>query len=110
MSVDGSVSMGGKGGGQNSETWEILLQSVIVPSLCGIGIVGNVLNIFVLTRQRMRRSLRMSDQAVHVGLVGLAVSDMAVCLLTLPRAFLSEYKLLFDANMEPIRLYYQVCL
>ena len=93
---------------QNSATWELLLQSVLVPSLCGVGIVGNALNIFVLTRQRMRRSVRLPDQAVHVGLVGLAVSDMIVCLLTLPRAFLPEYKLVFDASSEVLALHYQV--
>jgi hypothetical protein len=93
---------------QNSATWELLLQSVLVPSLCGVGIVGNALNIFVLTRQRMRRSVRLPDQAVHIGLVGLAVSDMAVCLLTLPRAFLPELKLVFDSNSEIWALHYQV--
>lgn len=93
---------------QNSATWELLLQSILVPSLCGVGVVGNALNIVVLTRQRMRRSVRLPDQAVHVGLIGLAVSDMAVCLLTLPRAVLPEYKLVFDSRREFWALHYQV--
>jgi len=93
---------------RNSATWELLLQSVLVPALCAVGIVGNSLSIFVLTRQRMRRSARLPERAVHVGLVGLAVSDMAVCLLTLPRAFVPEYQLMFDADSEALAFYYQV--
>jgi len=93
---------------RNSATWELLLQSVLMPALCAVGIVGNSLSIFVLTRQRMRRSAQLPERAVHVGLVGLAVSDMAVCLLTLPRAFVPEYQLMFDANSETLAFYYQV--
>jgi len=93
---------------RNSATWELLLQSVLLPALCVVGIVGNSLSIFVLTRQRMRRSAQLPERAVHVGLVGLAVSDMAVCLLTLPRAFVPEYQLMFDADSETLAFYYQV--
>jgi len=93
---------------RNSATWELLLQSVLVPALCAVGIIGNSLSIFVLTRQRMRRSAQLPERAVHVGLVGLAVSDMAVCLLTLPRAFVPEYQLMFDADSETLAFYYQV--
>jgi len=102
--TSGSSSMSAR----NSATWELLLQSMLVPVLCTVGIVGNSLNIFVLTRQRMRRSAQLPERAVHVGLVGLAVSDMAVCLLTLPRAFVPEYKLMFDADCETLAFYYQV--
>ena len=56
----------------------------------------------------MRRSAQLPERAVHVGLVGLAVSDMAVCLLTLPRAIVPEYKLMFDADSETLAFYYQV--
>jgi len=62
---------------RNSATWELLLQSVLVPALCIVGLVGNSLSIFVLSRQRMRRSAQLPERAVHIGLVGLAVSDMA---------------------------------
>lgn len=93
---------------RNSATWELLLQSVLVPALCAVGIVGNTLSIFVLSRQRMRRSAQLPERAVHVGLVGLAVSDIAVCLLTLPRAFVPEYQLMFNADSETLAFYYQV--
>ena len=93
---------------RNSATWELLLQSVLVPALCVVGLVGNSLSIFVLSRQRMRRSAQLPERAVHVGLVGLAASDMAVCLLTLPRAFVPEYQLMFDADSETLAFYYQV--
>ena len=106
--TSGSPAAGATAVARNSAKWELLLQSVLVPSLCVVGIVGNSLSIFVLTRQRVRRSAQLPERAVHVGLVGLAVSDMAVCLLTLPRAFVPEYQLMFDADSETLAFYYQV--
>lgn len=61
-----------------------LLLSVINPTLCVIGLVGNTLNIVVMTRRRMRSALdgRM-ERASRTGLVSLAVADMMCCVISL---------------------------
>lgn len=91
---------------ESNPTYELLIQSILLPTLCCLGILGNMLNIFVLTRQRIRRGVKTRDQAVNVGLISLAVSDMVVCLSTLPRAFVPEYQLFFDRRS--FAFYYQI--
>lgn len=91
---------------ESNPTCELLIQSVLLPTLCCLGILGNMLNIFVLTRQRIRRGVKTRDQAINVGLISLAVSDMIVCISTLPRAFVAEYELFFDRRS--FAFYYQI--
>ena len=91
----------------NPEIYELLLQSVLVPTICCLGILGNALSILVLTRQRIRRSVKTPDQIVHVGLVSLAVSDMIVCLSTLPQAFIPEFYVAFPDGPTLV-FYYQM--
>ena len=52
-----------------------------VPLVCGFGMLGNVLNLTVLTREKFKHSLSKMENSAHIGLIALAVSDFMFCLL-----------------------------
>ena len=61
-------------------TWyKLLLLLVSV-----VGILGNILNLIVLTRHRMLRNMDRLERSGTYGLIALAVSDMCFCLAQLP--------------------------
>lgn len=62
---------------------ERTLTRVLVPVVSAFGIVGNLLNLIVLTRKRLRRSMDHVEKSAQMGLVALALSDMMVCLVYL---------------------------
>lgn len=51
--------------------------SVVAPTIVGIGILGNILNLFVLTRSFLKGGTR-------IFLLGLAVSDLSVMITVIP--------------------------
>lgn len=58
------------------------LAGVVIP-IAVLGILGNLLNIFVLTRKQLLNTMDRMEKSVNVGLVALAVSDLLFCLLFL---------------------------
>ena len=52
-----------------------------VPLVCGFGMLGNLLNLLVLTREKFHNSLSKMENSAHIGLIALAVSDFMFCLL-----------------------------
>ena len=54
-----------------------------VPTVCAFGLVGNILNLIVLTREKIHCSLTKMEKSAHIGLIALAVSDFLFCLLAL---------------------------
>lgn len=54
---------------------------VAVPIVCGFGMLGNILNFMVLTREKIHHSLSKMENSAHIGLIALAVSDFMFCLL-----------------------------
>lgn len=62
---------------------EYLVKRMVEPSICAFGIVGNLLNLIVLTRKRLQCSMDRMEKSAHVGLVALAVSDLLFCLVYL---------------------------
>ena len=52
-----------------------------VPIVCGFGMLGNILNLMVLTREKINHSLSKMENSAHIGLIALAVSDFMFCLL-----------------------------
>ncbi len=71
------------------------LRNVVIPILCVVGILGNIINLVVLTRIRLRKADGGKDSGTHLGLIVLAVSDMIFCLAVFPRQFISETNSLF---------------
>lgn len=63
---------------------------VVIPIISFLGIIGNVLNLLVLTRRRMLSSMDRLEKSATYGLVALAVSDMFFCLSVFPHTFINE--------------------
>ena len=66
---------------------KVVLDTYVIPVICLIGLLGNILNIIVLSRRRLYLSLEKLESSVHTGLLALAVSDMLFCISVLPHAF-----------------------
>jgi hypothetical protein len=60
-----------------------VVTEVLAPAVCLFGAVGNALNLVVLTRRRLRRSMDGLERSVRLGLVALAVSDAMFCIVYL---------------------------
>ncbi|XP_061166514.1 FMRFamide receptor-like [Saccostrea echinata] len=65
-----------------------ILNNYGLPTVCLFGIVGNILNLTILTRRKLRRSLRTVEQAANLCLISLALSDFLFCLFAFPTTFL----------------------
>ena len=88
---------------------EDIFYIVITPALCIFGCIGNLINLIVLTkiRMRMRKMDGPKEGSTHLGLTLMAVSDLLFCLSACPRGFskLSPTMSLFE--YREFRLYYQ---
>ena len=77
-------------------TFKWFLLGVLQPAICCFGILGNALNIIILTRKRFHVSLDTGmEKAAICGMTALAVSDMAYCISALPEAFFSSQNVMF---------------
>jgi len=65
-----------------------IVKTVLVPAVCVVGIVGNLLTLFVLSRRRLSIISDNSVRAVHSCMKALAVSDLILCASLLPHGFL----------------------
>lgn len=74
------------------ETIKYTLAGIINPALCLFGLVGNLFNVLVLSRRRMKAAMDCSamERAAHVGLISLAVSDVLYCTSALLKALVSR--------------------
>ena len=66
------------------------LYNIGIPIMCIFGILGNILNVVVLTRKQMSRAMDRMEKSVHYGLIALAVSDLLFCVVILPSAFIPQ--------------------
>ena len=72
--------------------------SVVNPSLCIFGLLGNILNVFVLTHGRIKVTLGCSmERSAHTGLVALAVSDMLYCATAFCDGLLNRRQTAFES-------------
>ena len=80
------------------------LLSVVNPALCVVGLIGNTMNIVVMTRRRMRSSLdgRM-EIAARTGLVSLAAADMLCCAVALVTAIFGVERTFFRGDLSADR-------
>lgn len=85
-SSSSSVAPPGDGG---SDCWTgSFVDVVLVPTVCALGVLGNLLTLVVLSRRRLAVICDGSERTVHVGLRALAVSDLLVCVCQLPQGFI----------------------
>ncbi len=76
-------------------TYEFILEKLVVPGLCMIGICGNLLTLLILTR-RLRDGIDSLEKAALVGIMMLAISDGIFCFITILSTYLSVHKLIFE--------------
>ena len=58
-----------------------VVNKVAAPAICVFGIVGNLLNLVVLTRKRLQTYMDYIEKSSNIRFVALAVSDMIFCLV-----------------------------
>ncbi|ELU02031.1 hypothetical protein CAPTEDRAFT_91778, partial [Capitella teleta] len=75
-----------------------VLESVCVPIICAVGILGNALNLVVLSRTKMRQSVgnKQEKMVMCAGLIALAVADLLVCACILPRSVVPAHQIMFE--------------
>ena len=66
-----------------------IINAYIAPLVCAFGILGNILNLLVLSRKRFTTSMDSMERTVQMNLIALAVSDMLVCCIALPQTLIS---------------------
>lgn len=76
-----------------------------LPTVCLFGIVGNLLNLAILTRRKLKRSYRTVEQAANVCLIGLALSDLLFCTFAFPTTFIPPDKRYQEKSFI---LYYEI--
>ncbi|CAD5124990.1 unnamed protein product [Dimorphilus gyrociliatus] len=64
---------------ENYEITKHILKIYVTPVICFVGIIGNVLNLLVLTRRRMQTGIDSMKKSAHLGLIALAVADLLYC-------------------------------
>ena len=65
-----------------------------VPIICIFGAIGNLLNLVVLTL-RIREGTECMEKGVLYGLMGLALSDLLFCIVTIPGSFIDNRGIIF---------------
>ncbi|ESN91819.1 hypothetical protein HELRODRAFT_165900 [Helobdella robusta] len=68
-----------------------ITNSIFVPVIAMFGILGNLLNLLVLTRKNVSR-ISSIERSYNTGLVALAAADLVVCLLYSIRAIVTMEK------------------
>ena len=85
-------------------TIEQILYSKVIPVICCLGIVGNFLNLVILTRKSLKKSMDRMERSSHCGLIALAVSDLLFCISLLPMTFVSFHQFT-DNYISPSLIY-----
>lgn len=70
-----------------SEIFEDIIYQCIVVGICAFGLLGNIVNMLVLSRKSLTRTMERMERSAHYGLMGLAVSDALLCASVLPTAY-----------------------
>lgn len=84
-----------------------IFNEIALPIVCIFGILGNFLNLAVLTRKQLQNSMDRMEKSAHLGLVALAISDFLFCICALPYAFLDNQKHTFFETESIFLLYYK---
>ena len=89
----------GSGLGSNPTLQRVraFVKTVLVPSICVLGVIGNALTLLVLRRKRLTSSCDGTERTVHIGLLSLAVSDLLCCLSLFPHGFFGENQFSFQS-------------
>ena len=62
--------------------------SILMPAICVFGILGNTLNLVILTHRHLNINMDRLEKSSLLGLIALAISDGSYCICALPRSFI----------------------
>ena len=104
VSMEGSVTSDYK----SSNNWnlEYLINGVIIPSIAIFGIVGNLLNLIILSWRYNKREADVLEKGALLCLIALAVSDMLFCVVILPHMLFYKQKMVYQSRT--FQMYYKV--
>ena len=79
---------------------ESFIYSKVIVGICMLGVVGNILNLVVLSRPRFMKctsSLNRLERSSHTGFVAIAVSDLCCCLCLIPHAWMPRQQFYYES-------------
>ena len=72
-------------------TMEKGLYEYCLPTACCFGVIGNILNLAILSRKSLQMRMEKLEQCAHSHLIALAFSDLMYCVTLLPRAYMPTF-------------------
>ena len=89
-------------------TWDLeyIINGVIIPTIAFCGIIGNVLNLIMLSWRYNKREADVLEKGALLCLIALALSDMLFCVVILPHMFYYKQKTAF--TKRTFRMYYHM--
>ena len=91
------------GSKESSDIWV----SIVLVAIGIFGVIGNAMNLAVLTQRRLTSRLDRLERSSNYALFALAVSDLLICLVVIPHGFIMDARLLVEEDQWFI-LYYKV--
>lgn len=83
----------------------MVIYGYVLPLVCMFGIIGNMLNLAILTRRKLQKSFKALEHAANMCLIALAFSDLMFCLFAFPTTFLPSDDLF---ETKGFLLYYRI--
>jgi len=82
---------------------------VLVPIVALFGILGNTLNLVVLTRKSLRYTMDHLEKSAHSSLIALAVSDALICVVyTVKSAMHGRLTMFYSRHRSLFPLYFDM--
>ncbi|CAH1775673.1 unnamed protein product [Owenia fusiformis] len=81
------------------------VETIALPIVLSLGILGNLLNMIILTRKQLQAKMDEMEKSGHIFLIALAVSDFLFCVAEFPLGFMHR-TIIYDS--ECFMLYYRV--
>ncbi|XP_041376271.1 putative G-protein coupled receptor F59B2.13 [Gigantopelta aegis] len=88
ITEDNITGLGSERAKHMFEEVSYIIYGFALPSICLFGMVGNILNLTILTRRKLQKSFKTLEMAANYCLVALAVSDLMFCVFAFPTTFL----------------------
>ena len=82
---------------------EYILYHYVLPVICCFGILGNILNLMILSRKSLTVHMERLEKCAHSHLIALAVADLMYCVTFLPRTFMPIF--VHSSYLSPWLLY-----
>ena len=74
------------------------LKGVMVPIICVFGMIGNILILVILAKERIKSTVDGSERTVQIGLAALALSDLLFCSVLLPHGIFRHPQFMYKTR------------